>query len=82
MTRSLPKEKDEHDSADIKIYSVRRIFQAVEPFSGTTVSAIGGTEKSHYAELTDESNGSMRLIFSPNEILDCIRPYLPRNLKK
>ena len=57
--------------------------QAVEPFSGTTVSAVGGTEKSHYAELTDESNGSMRLIFSPNEkILDCIRPYLPRNLKK
>lgn len=71
-------------SADIKNFTAFREYsQAVEPFSGTTVSAVGGTEKSHYAELTDESNGSMRLIFSPNEkILDCIRPYLPRNLKK
>lgn len=71
-------------SADVKDFTAFGNYSdSDDVFTGTTVIAAGGVEKSYYADFTDETNGSVRLVFSPNEkILDCIRPYLSRNLKK
>lgn len=56
--------------------------EADDSFGGTTVLTMGGEEDTYYADFTDEKLGEVRLVFSPDEkVLECIKPYLPRQLK-
>lgn len=69
-------------SVDVKDFTSFGIYtEDIEDFNGTIVMTTGGEEELYFAEFSDESNGSVRLIFSPSEkILCCIKPHLPRNL--
>lgn len=76
-------------SVDVKDFTAFDSYPAVDDeFSGTTILTTGidkvsGEEKEpYYADFSHESYGDVRLVFSPDEkILECIKPYLPRNLK-
>lgn len=50
-------------------------------FSGTTIMAVGGEEKTFFADFKSEQYGTARLIFSPDEkVLKFIKPYLQRTI--
>lgn len=57
--------------------------KAGDDSSDTTIIAEGGDEESYYADFSNGEHGNVRLIFSPDKkILECIKPFLSRNLKK
>lgn len=76
-------------SVDVKEFTAFGSFDdADDDFSGTTILTTGidnvdEVEKpAYYVDFTHESYGEVRLVFSPDEkVLECIKPYLPRNLK-
>lgn len=76
-------------SVDVKDFTAFGNFEDYDDdFSGTTVLTTGidkvdEVEKPpYYADFNHESYGEVRLVFSPDEkVLECIKPYLPRNLK-
>lgn len=76
-------------SVDVKDFTAFGNFEdSDDDFSGTTILTTGidkvdEIEKpSYYADFNHESYGEVRLVFSPNEkVIECIKPYLPRNLK-
>lgn len=71
-------------SAEVKNFTSFDCYLSVdETFGGTEVIAMGGEGEPFYADFNSEAYGETRIVFSPNErILECIKPYLQRNLKK
>lgn len=76
-------------SVDVKNFTAFDSYLSVDDdFSGTTVLTTGTNGENeeenepYYADFKSDVYGDVRLIFSPNEnVLECIRPYLPRNLR-
>lgn len=68
-------------SVDIKDFSELGKYDQ-QPFSGTTIYAVGGEEELVYAVFNSDQYGAARLIFSPNEkIMKCVKPHLNRKIK-
>ncbi len=70
-------------SVSIKDFTAFGTYDSVsDDFDGVTIMTVGGDETAYYANFPHETHGNVRLVFSPDErMLECIRPFLPRNLK-
>lgn len=70
-------------SVEVKEFtSFGKYETADDSFDGVTIMTVGGGEEDYYADFENETHGSVRLVFSPNEkMLECIKPFLSRNLK-
>lgn len=75
-------------SVEVKTFTAFDSYLSFDgDFSGTTIMAVGSDiasgeeEAPFYAAFKHETYGDVMLVFSPDEkILECIRPYLPRNI--
>ena len=71
-------------SVEVKNFTSFGKFSQIENdnFDGVTILTVGNEYETYYAEFTNETHGNVRLVFTPDEkIIECIKPFLPRNLK-